>query len=102
MYRGRHTSGTRHRAMVPAWLSRELLETAEEPSIPDFQRRRTIAAGIGIERRRLAAVLDEWRVEVGHVWLVNPAQRFANVTVQRFVELAIERIGAAPWASTVP
>ena len=55
-----------------------------------------------IERRRLAAVLDEWRVEVGHVWLVNPAQRFANVTVQRFVELAIERIGAAPWASTVP
>src|SRR5215831_10655728 len=36
-----------------------------------------------IRRRRLSAVLDDWRVDVGQVWLVYPAQRFANITVQR-------------------
>jgi DNA-binding transcriptional LysR family regulator len=51
-----------------------------------------------IRRRRLSSVLDDWRVEVGHVWIVYPAQRFANVTVQRFIELAIEMLGSAPWA----
>lgn len=51
-----------------------------------------------IERRRLTPVLDDWRIEVGQVWLVHPTQRFANISVQRFVELAIERLGSAPWA----
>jgi DNA-binding transcriptional LysR family regulator len=53
-----------------------------------------------LRRRRLSAVLDEWRVDVGQVWLVHPVQRFANVTVQRFVELAVEQLGSAPWAFT--
>lgn len=71
---------------------------------------RAVLAGLGvgvfaefacardIQRRRLSAVLDEWRVDVGHVWLVHPTQRLANMTVQRFVELAVERLGTSPWA----
>lgn len=51
-----------------------------------------------IQRRRLSSVLDDWRVDVGQVWLVHPARRFASVTVQRFVELAIEKLDSAPWA----
>jgi DNA-binding transcriptional LysR family regulator len=56
------------------------------------------ACASDIRRRRLAPVLDDWRIDVGQVWLVHPAQRFANVTVQRFVELATERLASAPWA----
>jgi DNA-binding transcriptional LysR family regulator len=59
---------------------------------PDF------ACASDIRRRRLAPVLDDWRVDIGQVWLVHPAQRFANVTVQRFVELATEQLASAPWA----
>jgi len=59
---------------------------------PDF------ACASDIRRRRLAPVLDDWRVDVGQVWLVHPAQRFANVTVQRFVELATQQLASAPWA----
>jgi DNA-binding transcriptional LysR family regulator len=51
-----------------------------------------------IQRRRLSSVLDDWRIDVGQVWLVHPAQRFANATVLKFIELAIARLGAAPWA----
>jgi DNA-binding transcriptional LysR family regulator len=50
-----------------------------------------------IRRKRLVPVLDEWRVAVGNVWLVHPARRFANVTIQRFMALAVERLGSAPW-----
>lgn len=56
------------------------------------------ACASDIRRKRLAPVLDDWRVDVGQVWLVHPAQRFANITVQRFVELATEQLGSAPWA----
>jgi DNA-binding transcriptional LysR family regulator len=56
------------------------------------------ACASDIRRRRLAPVLDDWRIDVGQVWLVHPAQRFANVTVQRFVELATEQLASAPWA----
>lgn len=51
-----------------------------------------------IQRRRLTPVLDDWRIDVGQVWLVHPVQRFANVAVQKFVELAVERLGSSPWA----
>jgi len=57
-----------------------------------------LACARDIKRRRLEAVLDDWRVDVGQVWLVHPAQRFANVAVQRFVELAVARLSPAPWA----
>jgi DNA-binding transcriptional LysR family regulator len=50
-----------------------------------------------LERRRLTAVLDDWRIDVGQVWLVHPVQRFANVTVKRFVELVVEQLSTAPW-----
>jgi DNA-binding transcriptional LysR family regulator len=59
--------------------------------IPDF------ACIADIRRKRLVAVLDEWRVDVGNVWLVHPTRRFANVAIQRFMALAIERLGSAPW-----
>lgn len=52
-----------------------------------------------LRRKRLAAVLDDWRIDVGAVWLVHPAQRLASARVQRFVELAVERLGAAPWSA---
>lgn len=55
-----------------------------------------------MRRRRLRAVLDDWSVDVGHVWLVHPAQRYANVTVHAFVELATTRLGAAPWRVATP
>ncbi len=55
-----------------------------------------------LRRRRLAAVLDPWRVDVGSVWLVHPAQRLASARVQRFVELAVEQLGAAPWRTPGP
>lgn len=56
------------------------------------------ACATDVRRRRLASVLDDWRVDVGHVWLLQPRRQFPNVTVERFTELAIEHLGSAPWA----
>lgn len=55
------------------------------------------ACAADIRGKRLVPVLDDWRVEVGKVWLVHPAQRFANVAIQRFTALTIERLASAPW-----
>ena len=55
------------------------------------------ACAADIRRKRLVPVLDDWRVEVGKVWLVHPAQRFANVAIQRFMALALEQLESAPW-----
>jgi len=55
------------------------------------------ACAADLRRKRLVPVLDDWRVEVGKVWLVHPAQRFANVAIQRFMALALEHLESAPW-----
>jgi DNA-binding transcriptional LysR family regulator len=45
-----------------------------------------------LRRRRLVSVLDDWRVDVGAVWLVHPRARFLTARVRMFVELAVERL----------
>ncbi len=52
-----------------------------------------------VRRKRLASILEGWRIDVGAVWLVHPAQRLASARVQRFVELAVEQLGSAPWSA---
>jgi DNA-binding transcriptional LysR family regulator len=56
------------------------------------------ACAADVRRRHLVAVLDDWRIDVGQVWLVHPTQRFASAALQRFLALATEQLGAAPWA----
>jgi DNA-binding transcriptional LysR family regulator len=55
-----------------------------------------------VRRRRLTSILDDWRIDVGAVWLVHPAQRVASARVQRFVELAALQLGSAPWSPGAP
>ncbi len=45
-----------------------------------------------LRRRRLVTVLDDWRVDVGAVWLVHPRARFLVARVRTFVELASQRL----------
>jgi DNA-binding transcriptional LysR family regulator len=73
--------------------------------------RAAVLAGLGIgifpefacaddlRHKRLAAILDDWRIDVGSVWLLHPTQRLASARVQRFIEVAIEHLGSAPWSA---
>jgi DNA-binding transcriptional LysR family regulator len=49
-----------------------------------------------LRARRLAAVLDDWRIDAGAVWLVHPAGRYLAASVRAFAELAID--AATRWA----
>jgi DNA-binding transcriptional LysR family regulator len=55
------------------------------------------ACAADLRRKRLVSILDEHRVDVGSVWLVHPAQRPLTARVQRFVELAAERLARAAF-----
>jgi DNA-binding transcriptional LysR family regulator len=50
-----------------------------------------------LRRKRLVSLLDDDRIEVGSVWLVHPAQRPLTARVQRFVELAVQRLSRAAF-----
>jgi DNA-binding transcriptional LysR family regulator len=49
-----------------------------------------------LRRKRLVAVLDDWAVEVGSVWLLHAARRFLSARVRAFAQLARARFAAAP------
>lgn len=52
-----------------------------------------------IRRRRLVAVLDDWVIDAGAVWLVHPTARFLTARVRAFVELVLARfLPRPPWA----
>jgi len=53
-----------------------------------------------LRARRLTAVLDDWRIDAGAVWLVHPAGRYLAARVRAFAELAIE--AARRWAWEQP
>jgi DNA-binding transcriptional LysR family regulator len=49
-----------------------------------------------ILRKRLVALLDEWVVDVGAVWLVHGARRLPSARVRAFTLLAREHFGPEP------
>ena len=51
---------------------------------------------------RLVALLEDWTTEVGAVWLVHPTNRYLTARVRAFVDLAVARLGRAPWATRPP
>lgn len=50
-----------------------------------------------LRARRLTAVLDEWRIDAGAVWLVHPTSRYLAARVRAFAELAIEMAARWEW-----
>jgi DNA-binding transcriptional LysR family regulator len=50
-----------------------------------------------LRARRLLAVLDDWRIDAGAVWLVHPAGRYLAAKVRVFTELAVEAAGRWAW-----
>ncbi len=46
--------------------------------------------------KRLVPVLEDWDVDVGSVWIVNPTSRYLAPRVRLFVAMALERIPHAP------
>jgi DNA-binding transcriptional LysR family regulator len=48
-----------------------------------------------LRARRLVAVLDDWRIDAGAVWLIHPAGRYLAARVRAFAELAVA--AAARW-----
>lgn len=56
------------------------------------------ACAADLETGRLCSVLDNFRVDVGSVWLLHLSRRFLPARVEAFVELAKARLGQdPPW-----
>jgi DNA-binding transcriptional LysR family regulator len=56
------------------------------------------ACAADLRRGRLVSLLDDWTTDVGAVWLVHPTNRYLTARVRTFVDLAVARLGRAPWA----
>ena len=52
-----------------------------------------------LRRGRLEAVLDDWTIDAGGVWLLHPTARYLAPRVRTFVELAVERLAGEPWVA---
>jgi DNA-binding transcriptional LysR family regulator len=49
---------------------------------------------------RLVPVLDDWRVDVGSIWLIHGAGRFLPARVRAFVEAVRRALAHQPWLTT--
>ena len=49
-----------------------------------------------IAGKRLVPVLEDWVMDVGSVWIVNPTSRYLAPRVRLFIALALERIRSVP------
>ena len=52
-----------------------------------------------LHQGRLRALLQEFTVDVGSVYLVHPTHRYLTARVRTFVELARARLARAPWTA---
>jgi DNA-binding transcriptional LysR family regulator len=60
------------------------------------------ACASALRQRKLVSVLDDFRIDVGAVWLVHPVRRFLTARVRSFIELARERfLPAPPWVTSM-
>jgi DNA-binding transcriptional LysR family regulator len=55
-----------------------------------------------IRHGRLVPVLDDWRVDVGAVWMLHPARRFVPARIRMFTELVREQFSGIPWLARQP
>src|SRR5262249_45275615 len=50
-----------------------------------------------LRRGRLVALLQDFAVDAGPLYLVHPTHRYLTARVRTFVELARQRLARAPW-----